>query len=169
MYVDIMTGEKLSSSQVAISSVIYQSVRLSSRRKWNMVIGGGGGGGIFILARYKVHFIRVVHLEVITIRIQFIIYLLEFVCPCRTKLQLLCRVQIFRNIPHGHSYPLLLSVPRQIDRQMNVQGTEIPEHSTRTFLPSAPIRTQIERQRGIEPIFWNIPRRHSYPLLLSAP
>ena len=41
IYVDIMTEEKLSSIQVAISPVIYWSVRSTSRRGGNRVIGVG--------------------------------------------------------------------------------------------------------------------------------
>ena len=50
---DIKTGGKFSSIWVAISIVIYCSVRSSSWR------GGDGVNGVFILACYKFHFIMV--------------------------------------------------------------------------------------------------------------
>ena len=57
IHVDNITGEKLSSNyKVAISTRIYKSGSLSSRRKEDGV--NGGHGGYVILARYRVHFIK---------------------------------------------------------------------------------------------------------------
>ena len=44
-YVNIMTGDKLSSIYIAISPVIYWSVRLSSRRGEDKVEERGNGTG----------------------------------------------------------------------------------------------------------------------------
>ena len=52
---DIIAGGKLSSIDVAISLVIYWSVRLSNRRNGT---GKMGVGGIVILDRFKFHFIK---------------------------------------------------------------------------------------------------------------
>ena len=52
---NITAGGKLSSIDVAISLVIYWSVRLSNRRNGT---GKMGVGGIVILDRFKFHFIK---------------------------------------------------------------------------------------------------------------